>query len=363
MIRTEYKTHFETIDQIMERIQNKDANVNKDFKSFDFDWTANSKEQLIKSIFYGFPIGNLVLWINDAGVDIIDGRSVFKTIIEFISGDFSLSSQVSRKIVNKYNDILRYESSRQSNLLLKKYEENKNFKLKYKDISLIMKDHFDKYQIPVVEIWNTNPEELNEYLGAINNQRKESSKNLEHSLPQSEITKELNKIDCSRFLRFIEFTGDINDFKMIIVMMHGLFMQKLSLNASKSKVLKYAQNTNDVSQIFFHRIRNLMDEVLNSRKLIFRPATKSHLKLLILLKVFTHEVDNIEIGELNKKISIFLRTASYFNSNKRDSLWRREELRGDNRDIDFAISLLKGEHSANKVQQILPIVIHFIHKT
>lgn len=308
--------------------------VNKDYQR-EIVWKSKSdRDELMRSIFLGYPIGVITLWENpDTNKsEIVDGLQRIHTIKSFVNGedDYNrISTEVSAAIIEAYIDEIIMDSKlgdENAKVIMNNRSRGNTRILSYDRLPKSLKSSFDGYTINTNNIMNANMIDIRGFFRVLQIQEKLKAGEIVNSLLDNALLTRIKGFKgVSRSLKSIAFNNDRQDFQKYSVMYQGIFEGKLKIGIMDKAIVKYAESMkfNNEFQSRLDVLLNKLDDfdIENNNK-SDRSFNKFSMKLLIGLYIFREEWAQKE--DL-KDIIQFLYKFSEFNS-KHNSLNHKEKI-------------------------------------
>lgn len=291
------------IQTINNRVKKKEINLSPEFQRVAV-WKPKFKNELILSILYNYPIGNFIFFENEGVDDIVDGQQRLRTIVDFISGDYNVTT---RSIIEKFRTFLvEYKDEYYEIMDIDDREKIDNLvrmnKIKYSDFPGLLKDDFNAYNISITKINNVEYEAVPEYFKLVQNQEKLKAGEIISSFIGKDIKNLLDKIDYLNELNEIFlFNNQRKDLERIIVNFIGVIFEKIPLNCADDLIINFADNfiteeNNDI-EMFIDRLNILGNSSNKSDKKLLKGEIK---KIFIMMLSFE---DLNDVNDLYSKIN------------------------------------------------------------
>src|SRR5690554_5090746 len=138
-------------------------------------WKNEFRDELIVSILYNYPIGNIILAKRDEFLDVVDGQQRLKTIIYFIGDGIDAYVVRTKASVIKLKAILKEYYNEYRNILSDIEKEdfqrilNKN-SISYNELPSIVKDDFMSYNSNITTLSSGELKNVVEYFKYVQNQ-------------------------------------------------------------------------------------------------------------------------------------------------------------------------------------------------
>lgn len=349
------------------QIKNKDRNgldLQPDYQR-GFIWTSDFKDKLIFSVSKNYPIGNVIIRnlekpkANNAKSEVVDGQQRLTTLYQFMNNEYSVSKDVSRKIILENLDYFKEErENKKVYKVLKRYNENKTINLKFEDFPERLVEDFRNYPLSITAISNATTDQVSEYFRFVQNQERLKAGEIIKSIPESELRIFYNKIlNKNNFFENISFDNNRKEFDKIFYSIIGVFERKINLGSTDKIIMNYVQkhdsNLSDEASIYTENMINAINCI--SKISLENPLkfNKRTLKLFLLVSGFNFIDFSINTVNLLKTIEKIDNKLSAFNSAKKDSI--KEAMIGYNENeienYRLIALLVKGSHAYNRVYQ------------
>ena len=192
-------------------------------------WSADFKDKLIYSIIKSYPIGNISLRVrtdkNTKGAmqEVVDGQQRLTTIYKFIEEEYSIQSDISRKIIEYIVEYMGDESDVRLERLKKRLNNKGKISLRYSQLPESIRNNILAYNIAITNITNATDEEITEYFRYLQNQERLRAGEIVNSVPESELDKYLDRIhDRDRLLNKLSFSNTRKQFDRVFYSILGL---------------------------------------------------------------------------------------------------------------------------------------------
>ncbi len=290
-----------------------------------FVWSNDFKNKLIYSLIKGYPIGSISLRelneknVKGASSEVVDGQQRLTTIRDFVTDNYHIKGEISRKIVAEIKDTienLRLKDTK-SEKLLKKLNNKSGFTLKYSDFPQDVCDNIVAYPLAIMSISNSSEEEITEYFNFLQNQEILRAGEIINSMPSTTLEKYLLKItNKEKLLEILGYSDNRKEFDKLFYSIIGLFDDKISFGTTDKDIQNYvAEKKEELQGDALYKTIKMIENLnliiqLDSVK-IFK-ANKRLIKLLMLLAGFNSIdfTDNLllklkKLNQINNMISSF----------------------------------------------------------
>lgn len=332
----------------------------------NFVWSNEFKDKLILSLAKRYPIGNITIRrmdnpnIKGARQEVVDGQQRLTTIFNFIHNDYEIGYQTSKLILDETVDLFASDTAKESQKILKKYNQGKKFNLSYTNLPLSLKRMIDAFPLSVTSISDATDEQVAEYFRFVQNQERLRAGEIINSLPESILEKYLLMVkDKEKLLKVINFPDSRMEFDKVFYSIIGLLDQKINFgvtdNVIKNYVATKTEGLKEDTLIYVDKmikglnaISELQDQPINTNK--------RFLKFLLLLLAFGYiDLNNLE--DSLYKLNVINIKLSSFNSAKKDivddTFEGEESLIEDYRSLAL---ISKGAHPFERVKERMQIV-------
>lgn len=295
----------------------------------NYVWNDDFKEKLILSIAKKYPIGNITIRKMDeankkgARQEVVDGQQRLTTIYNFINGELTIGYNTSREIVKETYDLYSNDDNRNIKKVLKKYNDNKKFKLTYDLLPESLKRIIDAFPLAVTSISDATDEQVTEYFRFVQNQERLRAGELINSMPESILEKYLLKInDKEKLLNIINFPDSRMEFDKVFYSLIGFLDKKINFGVTDKVIKDYvSEKSNDLSGdalLYVNNMINGLNEIGKLEKLQIS-TNKRMLKFLLLLLAFDY-IDYNQLDQTLIKLNDINIKLSAFNSAKKDAV-------------------------------------------
>lgn len=276
------------IQTINNRIKKKEIELKPQYQR-GLVWPANFKDELVLSIVYNYPIGNVILAENKqmSTLDVVDGQQRLTTITSFINGEYLIKSKYS---VSKFKEYFSDFSEEYSSILdddekekLKILESKR--KIGYQDFPQILKDDFNAYNIAITTISTNKETEVSEYFKLVQNQEKLRAGEIINSFNGSQIKEYLGSIITINDLsKIFNFNNERLDLERILANFFGLLDGELGLNTTDKKIIEYAEAIKKSHEV--NEFINKINKFIELSSIGEKKYKKGDVKKVFLLLIF-----------------------------------------------------------------------------
>lgn len=338
--------------------------INKDYQR-EFVWNdVNMKGELVRSVLNKYPIGAIMRRVeagdeeNPFGYsEIIDGQQRVKTLLSFKKGEFYLTGEITKKIFETNSQLFKYNRlDKKANKIIEMKITDDWKKIYFKDLPEFLIRKFNEYTMTIIDISQTNTDEVRDYFRVVQNQEKLKAGEIINAFPNSPINELFSKDDMELIAKKLNFNNNRMDILKNINMVVLLKKNKLRMGSPDKIIL------NSVSE---YMNDDLIDDEINEMLLDFKTdIIKMHLKnykyqltvgglKLILLTYFysfiqLRQYDIFFRRDIVEKITNLV---GHFNSK---DIHKRETIPSEiSNDIHNIWQLLKTTHGDKQVQKIM----------
>lgn len=262
-------------------------------------WKNGFKDKLIYSIIMQYPIGNINIRVlnnpNDKGAkrEIVDGQQRLSTIRDFVNNNYEIKGEWAEKIIQVIKEYYDDAGEKDEDLdkLVQKLNKNKIKKFKYKDLPKLIQDNINAFNIAVIEITNSNDEQIREYFRFLQNQEILRAGEIINSIPPTNLEDILLKVkDKNKLLNIIGFKDNREEFNKIFYSLIGLYDKKINFGVADKVIQNYASNAPKptVGLSLINNMVNNINYITNVNGNIVNKTRKRYLKYLLLLAGFNN---------------------------------------------------------------------------
>ena len=339
-------------------------------------WGQEFKEKLIYSILVNYPIGSIIIrklnTPNDknADMEVVDGQQRLTAIYDFFNNNLELNHDISRKIVEENIEAYKYDEQNypkeNSVKILKKYNDGKNFKIRYDNIPTTLQNSFKDYPAAIIYLTHQNNEVVAEYFRFVQNQERLRAGEIINSIPESKIEVYLQKLENKDgLLSVLRWTDTRKEFEKIFYSMIGIFDKKLNLGTQDNSILEYVSHFEKASDYAEECTCRMIDSLNAVSKLmpetIAGPFNKRLIKFLCLLSGFgfvdfTQNTEQLlsRLCCVNKRISVF----SSAQKNAVENEFGKDEKTQEKYRLVALVG--KGSHAFNRVHERMEVLADLV---
>lgn len=339
-----------------------------------FIWKEDFKDKLIYSIIKGYPTGNISVRnlsepnFKGAKSEVVDGQQRLTTIRDFVTGNYIIKSEWSKKIITFIVDYYHRASvfDEVVEKLSKKAKVKGNIKLKFSDLPQIIQGNINSYNMAMTYIADSNEQQIREYFRFLQNQERLRAGEIINSMPATNLEVFLEEIKHKNlFLDIIGFSDDRAEFEKVFYSIIGLYDNKISFGTTDKAIQNYAANaaTPSVGLENTQRMIEQINIIAQKNKIILVSSRKRFLKFCLLLAGFGY-VDFSQdterklkcLKEIDDKLAVFFSAKPNVIEN---------EYVGYSSDIieemRYIALLTKGGHSIHRVKNRMEILAYYIN--
>lgn len=337
-------------------------------------WRDDFKDKLIYSIVKSYPTGNISVRVlktpnaKGAKSEVVDGQQRLTTIRDFVSNQYVIKSEWSRKIIEVIKNY--YESAGVQDdtvdKLTKKLGNKGNVRLKFSDLPEIIKGNINSYNIPMTYIADATDQQVREYFRFLQNQERLRAGEIINSMPATNLEVFLDHIaHKNMFLDMIGFSDDRAEFDKIFYSMVGLFDQKIPFGTTDKTIQGYAAKA-ETPTAGLDKVNAMVDQI-NAITSIAHPVLsatrKRFLKYLLLLSGLklvdfgTETASKLKrLKEIDDKFSVFFSAKANVIEQEYEGYSEAviEEMR-------LIALLTKGAHSLPRVENRMKILAYYVN--
>lgn len=266
----------------------------------EFIWSDEFKQTLMFSITRNYPIGIITIRVLDernktgAMQEVVDGQQRLTTIYNYIKNGFPIRGNHAKKIVNDLKTYfeLAGETDEKLSKLIHKMDKHDNLRIFYDDLPVIIQKNISSFNIAMVQITNSDDEQIREYFRLLQNQERLRAGEIIKSMPSTNLEAILNRIhDKNKLLNIIGFADDRAEFDKIFYSILGLFDRKINFGITDKQIQEYAYNaekpTTGIEYIerLIYQLNSIIHQYNDNEKILIN-TRKRFLKYFLLLAGF-----------------------------------------------------------------------------
>lgn len=336
-------------------------------------WKTDFKDKLIYSIIKRYPTGNIsVRSLNTpnskgAKEEVVDGQQRLTTIKNFVSNEYIIRSEWSRKIIEL---IVSYLGDNFEDLKLdklkKKLKGKGNIRLKFDDLPSIIQGNINAYNIPVTYIANATDVQIREYFRFLQNQERLRAGEIIKSMPATNLECYLNNItDKDKFMDIIGFSDNRAEFDKVFYSVIGLVDGKISFGVTDKNIQQYCADA-DIPTDGLSCVKLMVEQInhiCNEDRVLISLSRKRYLKFLLILTALGYV--NFE-NETEKKLKnlkdiddmLVVYFSAKLNAVEDQFIGYNSKTIEDLRNIAL---ITKGAHPLSRVKNRMAILAYFVN--
>ena len=366
------------IQTLMNQIQNVNKRDGIDLQpSYQrgYIWSADFKDKLIYSIIKSYPIGNISLRVrsdrNSKGAmqEVVDGQQRLTTIYQFVSDEYTIQGEVSRKIIEYIVEYMGEERDPKLERLKKRLNNRGKIALKYSQLPESIKNNIQAYNISITTITNATDDEISEYFRYLQNQERLRAGEIINSVPETQLEKYINAIaDKELLLSKLSFSNARKQFDRVFYSILGLEDGQIGFGVMDRDVMSFVSDCKELHEDTIVNTNRLIDQL----NLICRDETipvgyiscnARAIKFLLLLASLGLVDFSQDRKRKLKALDSINKKLSAFSSAKADSV--SETFYGYSAPVIEEYRLLalisKGGHSLKRVQNRMEILAYYVN--
>ncbi len=339
-------------------------------------WNPDFKEKLIYSILVNYPIGSIIIRkLNtpnekNADMEVVDGQQRLTTVYDFYNNDIELGCEISKKIVTENIDAYKFDEENfpkeNSVRILKRFNEGKNFKIKYNNLPTILRSSFNDYPEAIIYLSHQDDDVVAEYFRFVQNQERLRAGEIINSIPESKIEKYLIRIENKNdLLNVLKWHDNRKEFEKIFYSMIGIFDKKINLGAKDCLILDFVSSFDSISNEAEQYTENMIDSLNAISKLVPERMTglfnKRLVKFLCLLSGLGYTDFTIDTESKLSKLCKVNERISVFSSAQKNAV--ENEFNGDEvlQEKYRLVALVgRGSHSFSRVKERMKVLSEII---
>lgn len=336
-------------------------------------WKPDFKDKLIYSIIKQYPTGSISIRSlttpNSKGAkeEVVDGQQRLTTIKNFVSNEYIIRSEWSRKIIEL---IILYLGDNFQDPKLEKLKKKLNSKsiirLKFEDLPPIIQGNINAYNIPVTYIANASDSQIREYFRFLQNQERLRAGEIIKSMPATNLETFLkNIIDKNKFMDIIGFSDNRAEFDKIFYSVIGLIDEKLNFGVKDQDIQKYCLEAKfpTTGLPYVTSMIEQINHICNEKDEIVSLSRKRYLKFLLILSSLEYVDFKVDTEVKLKNLKIIDDMLSVYFSAKLNAV--EDQFKGYHQktieDLRSIALITKGAHSLARVKNRMKILAYFVN--
>lgn len=337
-------------------------------------WSSDFKDKLLYSIIKGYPIGNISLRVrtskNSKGAmqEVVDGQQRLTTIFNFVTKEYSIQGEISRKIIEYIIEYLGDEDDPKLEKLKKRLSNRGKISLKYSQLPESIQNNILAYNISITNITNASDEEITEYFRYLQNQERLRAGEIINSVPETSLEKYLNAIaNKDKLLAKLAFSNTRKQFDRVFYSILGLEDGQIGFGVMDRDIMTFVAGCKELNDDTIENVNRLIaqlnlicaDDSIPVNYISCNARAMKFLLLLISMGLVDFSVDTKKklkaLDSINQKLSAF-------SSAKADSV--NQMFYGYSPAVIEEYRLLalisKGGHTLKRVRNRMEILAYYI---
>ena len=338
-------------------------------------WNSDFKDKLIYSIVKSYPIGNISLRVrsdkNEKGAtqEVVDGQQRLTTIYKFVSDEYAIQSDISKKIIEYIIEYMGDEKDPKLEKLKKRLNNRGKVSLKYSQFPESIKNNILAYNISITNITNATDEEIAEYFRYLQNQERLRAGEIINSVPTTKLDKYLNAIeDKDLLLSKLSFSNTRKQFDRIFYSILGLEDGQIGFGVMDKDVMAFVsecKELNDETIVSAERLIAQLNLICSDDTIPVNYISCNARSIKFLLLLTSLGLVDLSTGRKKKlkALDAINKKLSSFSSAKADSV--SATFYGYSEPVIEEYRLLalisKGGHSLKRVQNRMQILAYYVN--
>ena len=299
----------------------------------EYVWKGDKmKEELIKSIMLGYPLGVFTMWRIDSKYEVVDGLQRLETIFQFYKCNktqfYKLSKDISLEIISAFSEEIREEAHRgdkNAKIIITNYDRKPIV------TTLLTKDKmtagllstFTSYPISINIISEASAKNIKSYFRVVQNQEKLKAGEIINSIDNNWIKEIINsketKLCIKESLQIIRFNNTRNDFLKFAILFLGILERKIKFGTTDKIISQYAiKLPESINEFYKERLTILVHSICENNFQDIqtdRSLNKFSMKMLFALSIWHPHLISVErISDTVQKLYFISEHQSKINS-------------------------------------------------
>ncbi len=338
-------------------------------------WTADFKDKLLYSIIKSYPIGNISLRVradkNEKGAtnEVVDGQQRLTTIYKFMNDEYTIQSDVSRKIIEYIIEYMGEDNDKRLDKLKKRLNNKGKIAIRYSQLPVDIQANISAYNISITNITNASDDEIAEYFRYLQNQERLRAGEIINSVPDTALEKYLKKIkSIDILLGKLSFLNKRKQFDRVFYSILGLVDGQIGFGVTDKEVMKFVSDCRELNDITIEKTNKLINTLnyITEKEDIpvnYVSCNAREMKFLLLLTIMDVVDFTVDTKNKLKALDSINVKLSAFSSAKADSVKSAFSGYSDVVIEEYRLLALisKGGHSLKRVENRMKILAYYVN--
>lgn len=295
-----------TILNDIRNVEQNGLDISPDYQR-GYIWDKEYKDQLILSIVLNYPIGNII--INqlakpnqkNAISELVDGKQRLSTIVNFVNGDYVITSKLVHDIKETVQKIMNNDETEE----MKKFLKAKS--IKYKNLPQSIQNNIISYSLPVYTMTSADVFQIREFFKVLQNQDKLKAGEIINSIPDNNLSQYFEEVEKG-FLEKLDYKLKRSEYDKLYYSILGMGFGKISLNTSDKHIINFVEKIkqpNDKEKELIKKLNTNLKYIINANTELDLPYKKNKRVIKLILSLCMLYEDIFKDDLVNKINFVF----------------------------------------------------------